>query len=115
MLQAGECLQPGHMSAMTHVFHHQITSRINDWRSNFAIHAKATLARIFEDLAAQEPGHFEALTEKADYVDYLLGDGKKAVPFHWEEWNEGLDKKVSGYVCCKVLRQSMTGARARFK
>lgn len=28
------------------------------------------------------------------FVKYNLGDGNKAVPFHWETWTENGEKKV---------------------
>ncbi|CDO78172.1 hypothetical protein BN946_scf184918.g3 [Trametes cinnabarina] len=41
----------------------------------------------------EEEFHFTTPESIGIYADFLLGDAKKAAPFYWLEWNNGLRKK----------------------
>ena len=65
--------------------------RITDWRSAIGSGGTTAVKRLIQE-NADVLRDSKAISE---WVEHMLGDGDTKVPFHWEEWEEGITKKVS--------------------
>ncbi|KAI0072407.1 hypothetical protein K474DRAFT_1678666 [Panus rudis PR-1116 ss-1] len=81
------------------VFHCVLNYRVSDWQNKIAFHTVAGFKRMLADNTAAEghepdeehpiPSDGEARKEAIkETVAFLLGDGKKEVPYHWAVWGD---------------------------
>ncbi|KAI0080516.1 hypothetical protein K474DRAFT_1657648 [Panus rudis PR-1116 ss-1] len=79
------------------VYHSLVCYRLSDARNKFASVALNVVERVLtqpedSEHACEEESKDEKLQRIRECVAFLLGDGKKAVPFHWGNWGDGVKK-----------------------